>query len=302
MDPRLSFKYGSALAAQVPNPFYNYGTVETFPGALRRQSTVAVSSLLVPYPQYQGILQTATDLRKTRYQSFQFRLQRPFYKGFSFLVTYAYATARTQAYYDTQDEYDGTLTWIDGAYSPPGGTGTTLSFTIDPVHRVAAAATVEIPVGRGRALGTEMPAALDAIVGGWQISGLFNYSSGQKLVFGGMVAPSSAQKIGETGADKYWFDVTGFGRLPAYTRRTNPWYYDNLTGPGFSNLDLALAKRFDLSQRFKLRVQLEAYNALNGMNWANPQLSITASDFGRTNTQATGYYGRQLQYSVRLEF
>jgi hypothetical protein len=302
MDPRLSFKYGSALAAQVPNPFYNYGTVATFPGALRRQSTVAASALLVPYPQYQGILQTATDLRKTRYQSFQFRLQRPFSKGFSFLVTYAYATARTQAYYDTQDEYDGLLQWIDGAYSPPGGTGTTLGFGIDPVHRVAAAGTVQLPFGRGRAVGSDLPTALDAIVGGWEISGMFNFSSGQKLVFGGMVAPSSVQKIGEVGSNKYWFDVAGFKQLPAYTRRTNPWTYDNLTGPSFSNLDLSLAKRFNLSQRFKMQLRLEAYNALNGMNWANPQLSITASDFGRTNTQASGYYGRQLQYSVRLEF
>jgi hypothetical protein len=38
------------------------------------------------------------------------------------------------------------------------------------------------------------------------------------------------------------------------------------------------------------------------MNWANPTVSITASDFGRTNAQATGYYGRQLQYSARVEF
>ncbi len=38
------------------------------------------------------------------------------------------------------------------------------------------------------------------------------------------------------------------------------------------------------------------------MNWANPTLSITASDFGRTNAQDAGYYGRQLQYAARIEF
>ena len=32
------------------------------------------------------------------------------------------------------------------------------------------------------------------------------------------------------------------------------------------------------------------------------QLSVTASDFGRTNTQLAGYLGRQLQMSARLEF
>ena len=49
-------------------------------------------------------------------------------------------------------------------------------------------------------------------------------------------------------------------------------------------------------------IRLEAYNALNGMNWANPTLTVSASDFGRTNAQASGYYGRQLQYSAKLFF
>jgi hypothetical protein len=38
------------------------------------------------------------------------------------------------------------------------------------------------------------------------------------------------------------------------------------------------------------------------MNWASPQLSVTASDFGKTNTQLSGYFGRQLQLSAHLQF
>ena len=301
-DPRLSYKYGADMSKTVANPFYNYGTVETFPGALRKQSTVSVSSLLVPYPQYGAILQTATDLRQSRYRSFQVRLQRAFTSGFSFLATYAYAKARTQAFWDIQDEYDGILTWIDGAYSPPGGTGTNLGHAIDPQHNVRMAGTYEIPIGRSRALLSGISPVLDAFIGGWQLSGTYSFSAGQKLVFGTMVAPESVKKIGQSGAGNYWFDVTGFARQPAYTRRTNLWYYDNLTGPGYANLDLALSKRIKLAERFSLEGRLEAYNALNGMNWANPTLDITKSDFGRTNAQATGYYGRQLQYSIRFLF
>jgi hypothetical protein len=147
-----------------------------------------------------------------------------------------------------------------------------------------------------------MSPELDTIVGGWQISGTYTLGTGQKLVFGTMVAPSSVEKIGKTGAGQYWFDVTGFERQPAYTRRSNPWYYNNLTGPGYANLDLALSKRVHITERYSLEARLEAYNALNGMNWANPILDITKSDFGRTNAQATGYYGRQLQYSIRFLF
>jgi hypothetical protein len=75
-----------------------------------------------------------------------------------------------------------------------------------------------------------------------------------------------------------------------------------LTGPAFKNLDLSLAKSFELNKRVRLQVRLDAYNAQNGMSWANPNLTITSSDFGRTNTQAAGYYGRQIQCSARLQF
>jgi hypothetical protein len=96
--------------------------------------------------------------------------------------------------------------------------------------------------------------------------------------------------------------VTGFERQPAYTRRSNPWTYDGLTGPSFKNLDLTLQKSFRLNERLRLQVRLDAFNALNGMNWADPSTTVTASNFGKTNAQDTGYYGRQLQYAVRIEF
>jgi hypothetical protein len=67
-------------------------------------------------------------------------------------------------------------------------------------------------------------------------------------------------------------------------------------------MDLSLTKKFAITERIKASIRLEAFNALNGMNWATPQLTVTASDFGKTNTQLAGYYGRQVQYSARLEF
>ena len=90
MDPRLSYKYGSALTQTVNNPFFNFGTPETFPGTrCATPGRVSVGSLLVPYPQYGAITQTGTDLRSARYQSLQLRCQRAFDHGFSLLATYA---------------------------------------------------------------------------------------------------------------------------------------------------------------------------------------------------------------------
>lgn len=301
-DPRLSYAYGAETTRSVANPFFNYGTVETFPGALRRQATVSTGQLLRPYPQYGDIIQTGTDLRKSRYQSLQLRLQRPFRNGFSFLFSYAYVKTQSQWYFDVQDDYDGILTWMDFGVTQSGRTGAP-AVVSDPAHRFAAAATVEIPVGRGRRFGANLGPALNAIAGGWQISGIYTHTSGAPLIFtGAMVAPTSVAQVGEVGANNYWFDTTGFAQQPAFTRRSNPWYFEGLNGPGFTNLDLTLSKSFKLRGRTRLQLRLDAFNALNGMNWANPTLTVTASDFGRTNAQAGGYYGRQLQYSARLEF
>lgn len=287
MDPRLSYKYGVELTRTVANPFYNYASMETFPGALRRQATVSVAALLKPYPQYGTITQTFVDLGKYRNQTIQVRVQRPFERGFSFMASYAHVLADALTFYDEQDQYDRVLMRADDPNAR---------------HRVVIAGALRIPVGRNQALGANMARTLDLFVGGWQISGIYTYRGGQLLQFGGMIAPASVKRLGGTGAGSYWFDISGFGRLPAYTRRSNPLYYEDLRGPSFSNLDAVLSKRFNLHERIAPEIRLEAYNALNVINWANPTVSITASDFGRTNAPVAGNFGRQLRYALRVEF
>ena len=303
MDPRLSYTYKTALSATVNNPFFNYGTPATFPGSLRNAKTVALSSLLVPYPQYGVITQTGTDLRSARYQSFQIRGQRAFANGFTALATYAYVTVRSQWFFDTQDQYDNNLTWYPFSVTQAGGSGNPTPVT-DPKHRFTAASTWDLPLGHGRRWGNSMKRATDFVIGGWQLSGIYTFTSGAPLLFANQVtAPASGvRQIGCQGSGCYWFDPAGFASAPSFTRRTNPWLYDGLNGPSFRNLDLSLSKRFPVTERAKVAIRMDAFNALNGMNWATPQLSVTASDFGKTNTQLSGYFGRQLQFSAHLDF
>jgi Carboxypeptidase regulatory-like domain/TonB dependent receptor-like, beta-barrel len=288
MDPRLSFQYGAQLSQAVPNPFFNYGTVDTFPGQLRSRATVSRADLLKPYPQYLSLLQDWTNGRNARYHTFELRLQRPFRQGLSLLAGYAYVRGSRQEFYDNVDEYDERWTWIDAS---------------DPRHRLNVSAVWNVPIGRDQPLGREISRALDALVGGWEIAGVYRYESGQYLRFGGMIAPDATPPTtGNVGAGTFWFDTTGFERLPAFTRRANPWQYDGLKGPNYTNLDLSLSKRVPLRGNTKLNLRMEAYNVLNGMNWANPSTTIGASDFGQVLRQADAYFGRQLQYTMRVEF
>lgn len=240
-----------------------------------------------PYPQYGNITQTFSDVGEYNNQSLQIRVQRPFSSGSTFMASYAYVRADSLMFYDEQDQYDMLLASATDA---------------NPRHRVVSTGSWLLPVGRDRAFGANWNKAVDMLIGGWQLAGTYTYRGGSLLQFASMVAPGDVKTLGGTGAGNLWFDTTGFGRLPAFTRRSNPLYYDNLRGPTFHNVDAVLSKKFRFHERFVREFRLEAYNALNKLNWANPNVSITSSDFGRTNAPVAGNLGRQFRYALRFEF
>jgi hypothetical protein len=70
-------------------------------------------------------------------------------------------------------------------------------------------------------------------------------------------------------------------------------------GPGQINFDLALSRRFKMSERWKLDLRADFFNVMNHANWNNPQGSITSSQFG----QVTGFSTpRQIQMALKLYF
>jgi len=50
---------------------------------------------------------------------------------------------------------------------------------------------------------------------------------------------------------------------------------NSLRGPGLFTADWALDKNFQITERFKLQLRWEVFNALNVANWANPGGDVT---------------------------
>ena len=63
--------------------------------------------------------------------------------------------------------------------------------------------------------------------------------------------------------------------------------------------DLSVRKQFGLTNRVKLGVQADLFNALNHVNYRNPATVVTTAGFG-TITQAAP--SRNVQLGVRLTF
>lgn len=288
VDPQISYQYKAATNVSVANPFYNILPVEKFPGTLRYQKTVGITSLMRPYPQYGGISvtegQPGGDMK---YQSLQFKLQKNFSKGYSMLVGYNYHFERDQRFFDSIATYTQQYTWIDSNAAR---------------HRLTAAGTWEVPFGRNRPYMTNAPRLLDALVGGWDITPTAFWRSGRFISFGSLVVNGDPHVSNPNQTN--WFNTSVFSPLPAYTARSNPWQYAGLTGPGQFNMDGSLVKSFRTVERLRFEFRLDVFNVLNNITWADPDTNVYSSNFGRSsnNDQLTQTYGRRTQLGLRLEF
>jgi hypothetical protein len=284
MDPNLSYTYKADLSRNVPNPFYQYGTPETF-GALRNQRTVTRASLLRPYPQYGELTVHNVGTTRARYWALQLRVQRSYASGGTILVAYNYNQERQEAYFNDPQRYSRQFFWLPSNNAR---------------HRLTMAGSYDLPFGRGKKFGSDMNRVLDGFIGGWQLSGIFTYRSGEFLRFPG------ADVIGEPNIDNpgpnAWFNIAAFRPQTAFTPRLNPWQYSDITGPIFWNTDANLAKSFMITERFRLEFRLEAYNLTNSLMWANPNMTVGNATFGRSTTQANQNRGREIQYTARFHF
>ncbi|MEO8129923.1 MAG: TonB-dependent receptor, partial [Bryobacteraceae bacterium] len=135
----------------------------------------------------------------------------------------------------------------------------------------------------------------NAVVGGWQLSGILTANSGAPLKVSAGVDRSlngqgldTADLIGGWRVNQSrsrgqellrWFNTSAFA-LPALgtfgTAGVNI-----VRGPALSNLDFAAFKNFQLKERFKVQFRAEFFNALNHPVLGNPNTTFTNGNFGK---------------------
>ena len=296
VDPSFSYEVPKSVFNQsIANPFFNYLTPDKFPGTLRTQSTITVGGLLRPYPQYGVINQTNTSGRGERLHSFEIQAQRPYAKGLSILLAYAYQREQTQEFFDDLATYARRFEWRD---------------TDSPRQRFISAIRWDLPFGKGRKYLNSAPTAVDMVLGGWSLTTSTRVYSGRPLFFTQNLIADGNPKISNP-TNAMWFDTSKFHQVPTSTdptlppnlhKRDNPWTYPGLYGPGVWQSDGTLSKSFSITERFKLEARIEAYNLFNRVQFANPTTDFTSANFGKVTTKLVAYNGREVQYGLRLVF
>jgi hypothetical protein len=173
----------------------------------------------------------------------------------------------------------------------------------------------ELPFGADRKWATA--GAAKALLGGWQINGMFSAyqgrpfmlsSSGSSLNMPGnsqtpdQVKPTVA-KFGKAGDDGTWFDTTAFA--PVTEVRFGTVGRNTMRGPGVVNVDLSLFRTFRLTERYKLEFRAESFNLSNTPHFSTPTSSVNSATFGRIySTQSADVMGgsREFRLGLRLGF
>jgi len=183
---------------------------------------------------------------------------------------------------------------------------------IDIPHSFVLSYIYELPFGRGRLWGNNVPGVINALIGGWQINGITTCQTGGALAItasntAGINNPrTTANNNGKSGKQEgraqdrlaKWFDTSVFSQPAAFTFGTSSARLSDLRAHGVQNFDLSLFKEFKTIERLKVQFRMEALNAFNRVQFAGPNTGVTSSSFGRVSAQANA--PRQIQFGLKL--
>jgi hypothetical protein len=279
--PTADLALGNLLNSKVPNPFFGVITDTT---SSLSQSTVAVSQLLLPFPQFTGVTQSSLPLGRSHYNAFQTMASKRTSNGLTLTAAFTFSKYMTMtSYHNMNDAKPESV--IDSADRP-------VNFVVSGLY--------ELPFGPGkRFLGGSHP-IMKRLAGGWELGWTGTYTSGSALSFSG------AERVSRSGSNPQnplqWFDTTQFVAQAPFTLQRTSSRIADLRGPGLGMWNVTLVKNTAITERVKFRLEGQAFNFLNTPFFGNPNTSVTSSSFGQITGLYSGSASRNIQVAGKISF
>ena len=268
--------------------------------------TVGAASTRYPYPTF-GRIQLVDNSANGAYESLALKITKRFSKGFTLLSSYTWSKSQDDSSgirvqgSDTlfpQNSYCRTCEWALSAY--------------DTRHRFVTSTLYDLPIGKGRSLNVANP-IVNAVVGGWQVGGIWTVQSGFPLPpsVGGQDRSGNGagfDRPNATGISPYLSDATPsrWWNIAAFTPNA-PGTFGNagrnsLISPRFFTLDFSAHKEFRMpyKENHNLQFRFEAFNVLNHPVWGTPNNNVLSSGFGTITGTAVSM--RQIQLALKYAF
>jgi hypothetical protein len=317
--------YVGQVAYHLMVPF-SYGQLEVAPaGSCATAPCTSPSPFFAQNPTL-GTLIGNTNVSGTQsngrmmYNSLQAVLKKNMGHGLEYQVSYTYAKCMSNntGYYGTWGNARGSNTaspYWQNVYDPQAEWAPCY---YDETHNLTTYAVYDLPIGKGRTYGNNMGRALDAVVGGWQVSPIMTLHTGfPQALYTGATDPTGTGSRGlrpncdgtntvfgrqnataAQGGGFVWFDPSNYTD-PTTTFGTCAPQLGGLRGPGFYNWDISVHKDFHFTERFKLEFRGDFLNAFNRVNLAAPNTTVQQDNTGVINASQPA---RNIQFALKLYY
>ena len=270
-------------------------------------------------PQYSS-LYAWRSIANSNYNALQVSLRKRFSQGVQFDFNYTFSKS-----IDLQSDAERINPW--------GGLGGQIINSwdykalravsdFDTRHQINANWVVELPFGRNKRWGNNVNGAADAIIGGWQLSGIYRWTTGFPFsVFngatwstnwqlGGDAIPTGAlpstgvYKNGDGSVNVFADPNAALGGF-RYTYPGESGVRNNLRGDGVFGWDMGLGKRWKMpyAEGHSIQFRWEVFNVPNTVRFdvqsVQPELDI-ATSFGKYTRLLSN--PRIMQFALRYEF
>jgi outer membrane receptor protein involved in Fe transport len=236
---------------------------------------------------------------RSNYNSLQLHAEKRFHQGLYLLSNFTWARS------------------LDDGTFGPGGNQFCYSCNYGPSDAVrpwtwVSAANYELPFGRGRAYGNGVSRGADALIGGWALSGIFNFEAGMPFspqystaqnILNSPISSDRPDLVGNphvSNPNRYeWFNKAAYA-VPTQLYTFGDAGRNSLTGPGYGEVDLSLSKSFAITERMHLDLKWDVFNALNQINLQNPVNAIDSANAGTISGIVD--FRRRMQIGAHLTF
>jgi hypothetical protein len=294
---RSNITSATAVGAGIQKPYPSFS------------GTVAQS--LRPFPQYLNIStgpQNGDKSGHSSYHAFILKADRRFSKGLTFQWNYVFSKLITDS--DTyfansataaMDHYNRRLEKSIGQY--------------DQTHVLKFSTVYDLPFGKGRRWLSN--GLLTHVIGGWRVSAIQVYSTGQPIalqrnnplpIFNAITRPLVDSYEGwrapltgsgfDPNADRFLMPKAAFPAQPAAAFGNATRYNPKVRAFWNQNENVSLAKTFPVKERLRIDLRGEAFNVFNRTVFSTGPTNLDNANFGLVTSQVND--ARQMQVALKL--
>ncbi len=281
-------------------------------------------------PQFSA-LAAWSSIGKGDYHAMQWTIRKSFGSGLRFDLNYTWSksidlgSAQESGAGTGNSNFAGDQDFVQNAWNPSQMRGVS---AYDTTHQINGFMVYQLPIGRGRKFGSQMGKALDAVVGGWQISVGYRQTSGfPTSTINGQRWPTDWEddalgtpngqarqpitmnknapgpQSGVPGGPNLWDNPAAAYASYGETMAGETGSRNTIRDHGIFNIDTGVSKTFTMpwSEKQKFQIRWETFNLTNTIrfdgNGANDSLT-SPSSFGQLISQ----FGspRQMQFAGRF--